>query len=501
MSERDVPKSRGRLSTKGRGEKLAENKVSTLFESKVRIHQHRNNLGDIWVMLTNVWIIAIAVFFYYTLTVIRAKETPLDTDSANHLRLGQLWRMGYRPDHPYRLGVKWLVPRLGFILYPLVRRAPHRWRVINAIQFSLSHLIVGMIPNLTLPQIVLGHLGLIAINLSPFVFPLTSNADVGATVIPWSLAILISTQEPGIFSLLASLASISVLAVLWKISEVAYILPLLAVWASFTDQEIGLLLASTVLFGFGALLTLLAYSKKTALISKIHKYRATRTIRRQKVLWPASALVLMTALSIPGIVAGLSHIPLWVWLMTAAALARNILSGDFATGTGAYHLFFPVFIVYWLINTQWTNVVLLVFLLLSLIPFSSPSAQVGEVMRRISSGAGFPSRKSRLDLLSEWFQSEGCDARKTVLLGTDTPLAFKLELGLVEGTSYSSIHTEYWGSKAFNPVKALHAGLSILVSAPLKEDLKRIDSLSGFKRIDAPIPGVTLILAPNLPTD
>lgn len=420
------------------------------------------------------------------------RETPPDTDSANHMRLAQLWINGIKPMHPYGVGVKWALPRAYYLFFPFISRNWNLHRLLNVAQATLTHLVV---PHLGLPDDVptsLVHLALFLLNISPLIFPLTSSLEVGAVALIWFAMSTLSFDGDNSVSLVLAAIGIATIALLSKIVDFLYALPLGGI------VLFGLLSPGAV-WGAVSLLTLILVGAAFAvrlksLKEKIYRfrfYRATRLLLRKKVIWPAVIFLAIAftllAFSMPAVSETLGR-PLVVMMMIIA-LVRNIVSGDFATGPGAYHLYFALLVFSISAGTLLLVIFVSIFLLTDLATFSfAPSREVGNRMRLISQGGRFPTNSGKLGHQLNFCRQFLDQDSTAFVIGSDSLLALNLNAQAKSGYAYTSVHSSQWGARRIDAQKLLDGGALLIVSQPLGADL---EELSGLRNADFRVDATT----------
>lgn len=428
----------------------------------------------------------IAFLGYLFFLIYLPRLTPPDLDSANHLRLAQLWARGVGPSHPYSLGVKWAAPRLYRFFFSIVSKNWNRYRMLVVFQATFTHV---ALPHLGLPQTVptwLLHVAMFLLNISPLVFPLTSSLDMGTVVIFWSTINTFVLGTGGGSASMVAVAGILLVSLLWKMVDLIYVIPVVGIILLGGYNPYFFWGGTATLFVVAALSLLALLVKKNGplqrAVVRTLAYRATRSLRRKKVLWPllvflgvATALFLVAHLSGEGI----RHMQLLA-MMGTIALVRNIISGDFVTGPGSYHLYFPLFVFASSSGILPLGTFVAIFFSLAcMVYFLSPSKNIGNRMRLLSQGGRFPNDADALAKKVEFCRRFEASGSNAVLVGSDSLLALILDLHADSDRSYTSIHSQQWGMERSDAQSHLDRGRILILSGLLESDQKEVSTLVG----------------------
>lgn len=438
---------------------------------------------------------------YLAFTVLLGRSIPIDIDSANHLRLAQIWHNGIYPTHAYTIGVKWVLPRIYFLVFPLINWHWRRHRWLNVVQSSLTHVSLGLILDFSDEETLIAHGLLFFLNISPMVFPFTSALDQLVVSSTWTLALWASSarsQVAAVLIIATYLVTVLLLSIVWKLSELTYLLVGVPLFINLSPQYQVIFAACFALVSYVFLVILTRQSRRIAINSsakRLISYRKTRTLSRRKVWWPAALFTLFVIILLPAIdfsetlKSNSLIVVLWI-----CAVIRNIISGDFATGPGAYHLYFPL-VVLFAFSESSARLYFFIFLaILATLPHLSKPNHVGNLFRRISQGEKYPSDPERIRMIAGWLSEQPVDSRRTVLLGTDTVLALHLNLHAISGFPYTVVHWRDWSLGRADTSQLLAKDYAILVSEPTSEDFQDLLTKLGKTHARTDFHGVSLFI-------
>ena len=441
-------------------------------------------------------ILALSAYLFFLIYLPRL--TPPDVDSANHLRLAQLWTQGIEPSHPYGFGVKWALPRVYRLLFTFLSKNWNRYRLVLVVQSTFTHLAIPYVGFLQTAPLWLIHVALFLLNISPLVFPLTSSMDIGTVVFYWLAISTLFLDTTARESWLVAAVGIMIASFLWKIVDLIYVIPILgSLLVGFYQADLASLVFVALLFGAVAIAvpSLLRNQRvRQSLFQKV-SYRASRTMFRKKVVWPffvffGIATALISVAKIWG-----EEILDWrlLGLMGVLAAARNIISGDFVTGPGSYHLYFPLFVFACSSGVVPLAIFVIGFFFLALMAFfSSSSKNIGHRMRMVSQGGRFPNDADAHAQKVSFCNRFGDSGSDAVLVGTDSLLSLDLNLAADSGYAYTSIHSEQWGIARSDAQLHLGRGNRLILSGLLESDLQKISGLVDVVFETDPLTGVTV---------
>ena len=378
---------------------------------------------------------------------------PIDFDTANHLYFAYLTSRKIPFKSSYRVGIKYLLPRL---YAPLVKFFVNdnwqRFRVINIFSSSLVIVIwVFLSPHLLIQDVLFIVLGVLLIN-SLWVNYATSATEFHEVVL---LLVMVSSVKAQPFELVWIIQMLALLILVggFKFVNIAYLLPLVVFqWQSIIYHPVisvlGLIIPFIAIFVFG---------RKTFFSARV--YSKTRSIFHVKsVNFFKGNLDFVSILGLLTL-GNLLYAPI-AWRV----LVLTIILIQFAQKMFAMYFFYPLLVVGIFIGlqTEWFShmpvwligsITLMVFVFHTLRYILTRSGKEIDVVLRekIVRNFGWDVYLDNRMRQLEWIRANIPPDTCCYLWGTNVPLLLLGRLSSIPGFHYSHNHLLYWDGFTGSP--------------------------------------------------